>query len=502
MFITIQFPLVDYRSLEDTPSRLDIPQWPDPDPEEDNILYFGKIFNRETKYWGPWDGEKRYCNVKSVINFCGLKDEHFYNLLGVPWSSVILFRRFQSDGKFLAKFEVGFYDHFEYTQNFAELSPQQIREQLYAHINRYLLCPVKIKKGSRKFNKNNRYHSFTPLIHIGNQLAGSYYWATYQTGTKRTFEDSGRKNHVVKCDPLVVVQLDASRIPLANLPLHKTDITALNNPNLSLFYDFIPHTYDRNKYNTKSWIIGLNPPPQSMPLGASIYNSSDDAVRNLRMNLIRLHAEVVVLNKVLERIGQNRQGDMGSAEVKRRVIHYLHKILYNLSKSKRNAQPQESFVQVAIQLEEIIAGHHSIEDQVEGLKFVIEELKQLTQNPANQQIINYSYKYYNQMGDQITIGTINGNFVNKSQLINSLNAITSNGMSEEFRQEMLQIAKKIEEDQNELAATVLNTLNEELAKPKEQQDKSKIRKFWDGLVKIMPDVATIGKTIASVIALF
>ena len=130
MFITVQIPLVDYRSLQDVPTKLDLPDWPDPDPEEDKMLYFGKIFNSSSQYIGPWDGEKRYCDVSSVINFCGLQKTNFRNLLQVPWGSKIVFRRFQSDGKFLAKFELGFYDGFEEGLKL-EIGRASCRERVY-----------------------------------------------------------------------------------------------------------------------------------------------------------------------------------------------------------------------------------------------------------------------------------------------------------------------------------------------------------------------------------
>jgi hypothetical protein len=487
---------VDYRCLQETSTKLDLPEWPDPDPEGDNILYFGKIFNRNSKYSGPWDGEKRYCNVKSVINFCGLGADNFYSSLSIPWSSRILFRRFQSDGKFLAKFEIGFYDDFE-TKIKLNGDSEEIKDSLYKHINQYLLCPVKIKKGSRKFDKNNRYTEFTPLIHSGNDLASSYYWATYKKGDKRTFDEKIRKNYVVKCDPIVIAQIDSSKLPLSNFSAKSIDISELKKTDLELYFDYISHNYDRNNYDTKSWFIGVKQIENFLPL-----KEYDETVRNLRINLIRLHSEVVVLKKVLERIGKSKAGDLNTPAVKRRVINNLHKILFNLSKFKRNSQPQQNLVQVAIRLEEIINENDLIEDQIKGLELVIDEIKQLDNNPTNQNIINYSIKYVTNMGDQITIGTITGNFINKSHLVNSLNIASANGMSEEFKQELLQIAKKIEESQDEFAAIALNKINEELAKPQPEQDKSKLKKFWDGLVKIMPDVTTIGKTIASVIALF
>jgi hypothetical protein len=491
MFLTVQFPLVDYRSLQETSTKLDRPVWPDPDPEGDNILYFGKIFNRNSKYSGPWDGEKRYCNVKSVINFCGRGENNFYNSLGVPWSSRILFRRLQLDGKFETKIKLN-------------NNQEEIKELLYEHINQYLLCHVKIKKGSRRSEKKNRYTTFTPLIHAGNQLANSYYWATYKKNDKekRTFNEKIWKKYVVKCDPVIIAQIDSSKLDLSNFSSNSIDISELNKADLGLYFDYIPHSYDKNKYNTKSWFISIKQIKNYLPQKQYEFKNYDETVRNLRINLIRLHAEVAVLKKLLERIGNNNDEDLNKPAVKKRVIYNLHKILLNLSKHKRNSQSQQNLVQVAMRLEEMINNNDVIEDQIKGLEFVIEELKQMDNNITNQTIIDYSIKYYTTMGDQITIGTITGNFINKSHLVNSLNSAAANGMSEDFKKELLEIAKKIEESQNAVAATVLDKMNEELAKPQPEQNKSKIKQFWDGLVKIMPDVTTIGKTIASVIALF
>ena len=107
-----------------------------------------------------------------------MEDIHFHKSLQLEWSAKILFRRFQSDGRFLAKFEFGFFDNFESTLNPGVLTDGELKKLLYQHINQYLLCPVKVKKGSRKFDKKNRYTDFIPLVHTGNALASYYYWST------------------------------------------------------------------------------------------------------------------------------------------------------------------------------------------------------------------------------------------------------------------------------------------------------------------------------------
>jgi len=60
----------------------------------------------------------------------------------------------------------------------------------------------------------------------------------------------------------------------------------------------------------------------------------------------------------------------------------------------------------------------------------------------------------------------------------------------------LRLPKRLEESQNIAAASLFNSFNEELAKPK-TGNKIKVNcvQFWDGLVKFLPDIANIGKSV-------
>ena len=100
MFITIQFPLLDYRLLESNPNRTERPKWPTP-KETEIARYFGRVFEKgDTGFFGPWDDEKRYCRAKGVINLCGKGENNFYKSLHESdCKSRIPFRRFQSDGR-------------------------------------------------------------------------------------------------------------------------------------------------------------------------------------------------------------------------------------------------------------------------------------------------------------------------------------------------------------------------------------------------------------------
>ena len=106
------------------------------------------------------------------------------------------------------------------------------------------------------------------------------------------------------------------------------------------------------------------------------------------------------------------------------------------------------------------------------------------------------------IGDVFNIDNLSGNFFNKTTLNDSFNNASSSGFNEEAWKELLSIAKRIEETENLAAGALLDKFNAEIKKPEAQQNKSSIKQFWEGLFKVMPDVAKIGKTIAETIALF
>ena len=496
MFLTLQFPFVDYRYLQNKPSKLEKPNWPDPDPDIEKILYFGRIFNRNIPYKGPWDGEKLYCNVKSVFNFCGNENYNFYKSLKEPFSSRILFRRFQSDGKFMAKFEIGFYDNFE--ENISSYH-NDLKSLLYNHINKYLLCNLKIKIGSRL-------SEYLPLIHSGRYLADAYFWASYKGDGKRFFNKTISEQYISKCEPIIIIQLNASSFDTTCLNSNKIETSNLNlqNYEVNLYFDYIAHDYNGNKNHIKSWFIAVPETYETLPVENNQFEYYDNVIRYLRINLLRLHVEKVVLKKIIEKIGRQDIGfELSDPNTEKKVLFHLHKILWNLSKHSRNKQNQEKLVQMAFTVEKL-SEEDNIEYQIEGLQYVIEWLEKSSQK--NEPVINISnkiinYMEYQKMGDTITIGSITGNFINKSHLENSLNSTVAD-MNPEVKQELLKIAKKIEDSQNQAAALLFNSFSEELTKPKPEQNKGKLKQFWDSLVKTMPDVLTIGKAVAGIVALF
>lgn len=370
MFITLQFPIIDYRFLQFDFIRTKRPNWPNAE-KNDYVRYIGHIFDRRPPYLGPYDGEKKYCSASHVINLCGTGKEHFFKSLHHSTSrSRILFRRFQSDGNCLAKFEIGFDDEFESTGNAIVNNPNETGQVIFKHIEKYLLCPVKIKIG------NKLEESFVPLIEAGKHLKNAFYWATAKK--KRSFDSTEIKNLVESCEPAVYIQVDSDKLDLSVFNSQKIEIPGLSEKGIQLYYQFIPYTIDNRNYHLKAWIIGVSKSKETNPVYASDFEFYNTSLRYLRINLLRIHIETITLKKMLEAIG-NPDGEamIKDQATKTRVFFYLHKVLLNLSKIKRNDQPQDKLVEKAFRLDTSYYGSESIEDRIEGLKIYIDWIKEL-----------------------------------------------------------------------------------------------------------------------------
>jgi len=332
MFITLQFPLFDNRHIFADPNRTIKPEWPTPD-QNDRVRYFGEIIDRKKKYLGPWDDEKKYCTAHSVINLCGTGKENFYKSLHEsPAQSRVIFRRFQSDGKCLSKFDIGFSDDFEKTISTASLTGENLTDQIFEHIKKYLLCPVKIRIG-------NRLSAFIPLVDAGKYLKSAYYWAT--TKGKKTFDPKDMNYKVEHCEPVLLLQIDSSLLPADTVTMEYIKVPGLESENIKLYLQFIPYKIGRYNYNMKSWIFSVPKSISTNAIKKEEFKNYSPALRNLRINLLRIHVEVAIQKKFLAVLNKLQNGLLiADEQAIIRIYTYLHKLFLNLSNIKRNKQPQ------------------------------------------------------------------------------------------------------------------------------------------------------------------
>jgi len=378
MFITLQFPLFDYRFIKPNPNRTERPNWPEPG-KNDRIRYFGEILDRTKPYLGPWDDEKKYCNIRSVLNLCGMDNENFFKMLFSDQSqSRILFRRFQSDGKCMAKFEIGINDHLEQTLLIKKADAATTAAAVYEQVQKYLLCPIRVKVG-------NKLQPFVPLAAAGDDLNSAYYWATSKG--KKSFNEKDIKHESESCEPVLIIQLDISKLDTSKMQMEKVDMPGTN---VKLFYQYIPYRIGRKSYNLKTWIIGTGSTDSDTPLLPFDFDNYNQTIRYLRINLLRIHLEINLQKKLVATLsGSNEAYIIKDAATRDRVYFYLHKIWLNLSGINRNKQPQQQLVKTAFSLDQSYFGSVGIDEQINMLAEYKNWLMNLTVTTSNNQVIKY-----------------------------------------------------------------------------------------------------------------
>ena len=360
MFITIQFSLLDYRLIQENSNRFDRPKWPEP-KEKEIVRYFGQVLGRDDKVTGPWDGDKRYCDARGVINLCGTGEEHFFKQLHESAiGSRVLFRRFQSDGRFFAKYDIGFDDSFE--QTIETGNGHDPVELIYQHAAKYILCPVRVKTGSRL-------SPFQPLIDAGKHLRNAFYWSSFKE-TKKSFDPKELKYQVEDGEPVMIIQVDPTALDLKGLAAKKVVIPELASEGIELFFDYIPYSQGRNRFKVKAWIIAAPGSKKNDPLIQN-YKKYSQTMRFLRVNLLRIHQEHNILKRLFSLFTEERFKNSADA-VKETVFYYLHGKILNLSEAYRNKQSQDKLVAIAFQLDENSFGADKFSEQLEGINYFLD----------------------------------------------------------------------------------------------------------------------------------
>jgi hypothetical protein len=474
MFTTIQFPFIDLRGLfMDNNISLYNRHWER--PEGKTIMPFtGPIFRR-VQYRGPWDGEEIYCQAKNTFNFCGLQTDNFYPSLKQKWKAEILFRRFQTDGYFLVKYDVGFYDNFE-----EHALKDGLRLQIHNHVRDYLNCQIKIKVKDK----------LSDYVNLGN----------CQTELSAAYAASGFPKHntnsadlyLDKLEPIILIQLDSDKIDCSTLQSLQVEEPLLEKEKISLYFDKVYFKENGTTRQLKLWIISTQENKRNLPKKIRDYKFYSHPLRYLRINLLRIHCEKGILEKLLTSI----DGNFNSLDKEMRddVIRHLKKKLFYLSTNKKNKLNLEPLLNLAFKLEEDFDNKRLFK-QLNSIAYLLDLVKNdrwLTKVDKFRyvQIIN---KIENVMGDKISIGNLTGNFINKSSLINSLNSVSESDVNGQIKEALMTIADKIESLKDPIASLIFNSFNEELARGSSQQDKGKLKTLWDSLVKSMPELISFAK---------
>lgn len=395
MFITVQYPILDYRFFQSNPARTERPKWPEPSAK-DIVRYFGPVMSSKTIAYGPWDSEQKYCNAHGVLNLCGKGNVHFFHLLHQsPYQSRVIFRRFQSDGRFLVKFDIGFNDHFE--EEITKTATVIDKQQFYQHVTSYLLCPLKVKVGGKL-------SPYSPLIDAGRHLRNAYFWSTYN-GVPKSFNPRDLNYQVENSEPQIIIHINSQALDLLAFAEQKVAMPELAAEGVQLFFDSMPYIQNGNKYETKLWIIASDDSKNNLPLLSKDFKNYSSPIRYLRKNLLKIHQEKNAVKKLLEVLSGNEYKDIDAAG-KEKIFFYLHKKLLNLSKAHRNSQPQYNLVELAFKLTEVCHGTENLVDQLQGVNEYLAWMEKTTNVPEKQPIVDYLNRNKTLIDEFIRGGTV------------------------------------------------------------------------------------------------
>lgn len=326
MFLTIQFPFFDHRKLQVEPNVVERPVWPNPGIKE-YLRYFGTILKDNPKYIGPWDGNEPYCNANSVINLYGLGPNNFYNSLKEKVNSKAIFRRFQSDGNFMGKFEIGFSDNFGEENDF---NSGNLRQIFFKHIHKYLDCEVKIKVGVKLTN-------FVQLADTPYFLRNAYFWSSLIG--KKSFDHKTIKNQIEELTPSILIHLNKSIVPISKLGFEKVELNSKNDSLFELYKDQTTYIGTRGERIFDVWVIAVEDKIISSPQVKDEFIALPDEINNIRRSILKIPLNNQVLNIVNSKIQTiETNSTLTNVDVQIRIAKYLHTTLLKLVKDEKKSQ--------------------------------------------------------------------------------------------------------------------------------------------------------------------
>jgi hypothetical protein len=90
--------------------------------------------------------------------------------------------------------------------------------------------------------------------------------------------------------------------------------------------------------------------------------------------------------------------------------------------------------------------------------------------------------------------------INESLIKDSFNKVQSEYRNEEAGKALIEIAGFIEKSGDPAAGALFDNFNQELNKP--QSEKSKLKKFWEGIEKVLPSIGTAADAVSKITSLF
>lgn len=355
MFIVFQHPIIDFRNLIENNCKLSLPNWPNPE-DENMIKHIGVTRSRLKGGIANWSGEHKYCTTNKAIQYLDLEkhkiqfgDNAFLTTNGV-------FRRLNSNGNFLVKYETGISNRFEEfivsisaRKNYFEYLLSE-----YCKLNLQIRNPI----GENIISEISICGKYLSELYL---LSTSSNWGIVNEKIERWWTIAG--------EPLIIVEfIDENKS--IQLPKYVKLIKEYKTEKIELYHYW---TNSTNNKKIRTWIIRI--------LDEFYYDM--DFVRNLRLNLLRINAEKETLRKTLNLLQRKGNVLINNDGKKEKVSSYLERISSKLLKEIRYGIIQDDILDIALKAEEV-ARPGELESYIETLT----PLKNKYINSNVEQIIN------------------------------------------------------------------------------------------------------------------
>lgn len=357
MHLIFQFPIIDLRSLlSDFNGRLEKPQWPNP-PESQKtfIRNFGKVKPRKLGGGKDFTGESYYCDLKSVLKFESLHKNGFQ--INDSSAAVInSYRRYYNDGWFTGKVEIGLIDNSE--KIISSTSDKENQVSISSALEHYSKIDTEIDEKSLELYK------------VGPKLAELY--QKESTSVKKI--QSIDPNLVEAGEPsIVLIYREHENIIL---PKHSFLLKRIQLPDVTDTIELHGYKLKIDGCQIKVYILKT----------CFNFHSGDKSfealLRDLRMNLLRVHLEKETLRILLHAL-KNKHVDLkDNSDGVDLIVRHFKRTSEKLFRKTRYSIEQANFLDFALQSENGISPRSlkNLEEETEFFqnKFLASNLDRLT----------------------------------------------------------------------------------------------------------------------------
>jgi hypothetical protein len=473
LLLSIQFPIVDFRSFIETTGRLRKPGWPLPTPNDEFVRTYGAIRIRPRGGLSGWIGENEICEATRAIRLS--------NCLKVKSSDTpipfrVAFRRFFFDGIAAGKFELGLA-----TKSRKPLTVT--KQDIKFLIERFLLLKVRVRQANGGYVE-------CPLIYAGKHLANSYLTATTQIGHIEHSEEWW----VLAGSPLLF--LECGNLEQVYLPFYTRKVDLPDEYAFELQYCLVPFKGG----SVRMWFLEKHDSEYT-----DFHSGGRGAARRLRIYLQRLNAEHECLRLILQNVIKKTVSVVPRSDESAALQSYFNQSTKRIGilEAKSSDQFDQEICELARESMKLLNP-----GQIEGLRNLLESFD-LRKNILSK-LVDYAKNFENV--SHITIiekmeGTMNGDvFQNINQSIIATRGSIAKGVISLQTSGKGQIAEAISKLDQLIAAASDDDLSPEKKKEstdllneiteqanKQEPNKSVLHSLGNTLLSILTSVDPLAK---------